>query len=332
MTREQIKELPKLDLHCHLDGSLALHSVKKLLGRDVELSELQVSRDCRNLAEYLEKFDLPLACLQTAEGLREASRDFLLEAAKENIVYMETRFAPLLSVNANLNCGQVMEAVLAGLEEGKKACGVEYNIIACAMRHHTPEQNLGMFKAAEKVLGKGLCALDLAGNEAAFPMCDFVEQFSEARRMGFPFTLHAGECGSEENIVDSIESGASRIGHGIAMRGNSKVQELCLKNKIGIEMCPISNLQTKSVPDKSEYPLREFLDKGLLVTLNTDNRTVSNTTVTDEMEFVQREYGVTDEELYKVTRNAIEVAFASEEVKQRVRAKVEKAWEKAWNK
>lgn len=326
MTREQILALPKLDLHCHLDGSLALHSVRKLLGRKVELSELQVSRDCRNLAEYLEKFDLPLQCLQTAEGLKEASRDFLLEAAKENIVYIEARFAPLLSVNETLDCEQVIEAVLAGLEEGKRECGVEYNIIACAMRHHTPKQNLGMFETAAKFLGKGLCALDLAGNEAAFPMCDFTEQFEEARRMGFLFTLHAGECGSVQNIADSVECGASRIGHGIAMRGNTKVQELCLQRKIGIEMCPISNLQTKSVPDKSEYPLREFLNKGLFVTLNTDNRTVSNTTVTDEMEFVQREYGVTDEELYLVTKNAVEVAFASGEVKERVRAKIESAW------
>ncbi|NLL78589.1 MAG: adenosine deaminase, partial [Clostridiales bacterium] len=99
MTAEQIKKMPKLDLHCHLDGSLAIQSIRELLGREVAKEELQVSDDCQSLAEYLEKFDLPLQCLQTAEGLRTASRDFLLEAAKENVVYIEARFAPLLSVN-----------------------------------------------------------------------------------------------------------------------------------------------------------------------------------------------------------------------------------------
>lgn len=326
MTREQIMALPKIDLHCHLDGSLALHSVRRLLGREVSAAELQVDRDCRNLAEYLEKFDLPLACLQTAEGLREASRDFLIEVSKENIVYIEARFAPLLSVNASLSCAQVIQAVLEGLEEGKKECGVEYNVIACAMRHHTPEQNLELFKTAAEFLGKGLCALDLAGNEAAFPMKDFRDQFEAARRMGFEFTLHAGECGSVENIADSVESGASRIGHGIAMRGNCEVQKLCLQRKIAVEMCPISNLQTKSVPDKSEYPLREFLDKGLLVTINTDNRTVSNTTITDEMEFVQREYGISDEELHRMTLNAVDAAFVTEKVRACIRQKIEGAW------
>lgn len=322
MTKEQIRKMPKLDLHCHLDGSLAIQSIRELLGREVERGELQVSDDCRSLAEYLEKFDLPLQCLQTAEGLKAASRDFLLEAAKENIIYIEARFAPLLSVNETLSCEQVIEAVLQGLAEGKESCGVEYNIIACAMRHHSPEQNLAMFRAAREFLGAGLCALDLAGNEAAFPMKDFAGLFQEAAKMGFPFTLHAGECGSAENIVDSVKCGAGRIGHGIAMRGQKDVIALCRDRHIGIEMCPISNLQTKAVPDKSVYPLREFLDSGLFVTINTDNRTVSNTTVTREMEFIQKEYGVRDEELWQLTHNAAEVSFAEESVKETLRERI----------
>ncbi|NLL80056.1 MAG: adenosine deaminase, partial [Clostridiales bacterium] len=220
--------------------------------------------------------------------------------------------------NEKLSCRQVIEAVLQGLAEGKEKCGVEYNVIACAMRHHSPEQNRGMFQAAEEFLGKGLCALDLAGNEAAFPMKDFSGLFEEASRMGFPFTLHAGECGSVENIIESIKCGAARIGHGIAMRGQREVIALCRNRHIGIEMCPVSNLQTKAVPDKSVYPLREFLDSGLLITVNTDNRAVSNTTITKEMEFIQREYGVRDEELWQLTRNAVEVSFAKEPVKERL--------------
>lgn len=318
MNREQLLELPKIDLHCHLDGSLTRHSMEKLLGRRVEEEEIRVSDDCKSLAEYLEKFDLPLQCLQTAEGLEEASREFLVEASKDNLIYVEVRFAPLLSVNESLTCEQVIEAVLKGLKKGRELCGTDYNVIACAMRHHTRKQNLSMFHAAREFLGQGVCALDLAGNEAAFPMKDFKELFAEAAGLGFPFTLHAGECGSAQNIVDSVECGARRIGHGIAMSGQAEVMELCRRQQVGIEMCPISNLQTKAVTDKSRYPMREFLDAGLSVTINTDNRTVSHTSLTREMEFVQREYGISDEELLVMTRNAAECCFADEATKEKL--------------
>ena len=152
-----IQQIPKIDLHCHLDGSLTLQSVRELLGRDVEIQELRVKDDCRNLAEYLEKFDVPLQCLQTSKGLRTASREFLLDVAKENVRYIEVRFAPLLSVNDHLNCRQVVEAVLEGLEEAKKQCGVFYNVIICAMRHHTDEESLEMIKVCRGFLGEGVC-------------------------------------------------------------------------------------------------------------------------------------------------------------------------------
>jgi len=133
---QKIKQMPKIDLHCHLDGSMTLESVKHILGREVHPEEIQAGDSCKNLAEYLEKFTLPLQCLQTREGLQRASREFLLEAAEENIRYIEVRFAPLSSVNEHLNCRQVVEAVLKGLAEAKEQCHVSYNVIVCAMRHH----------------------------------------------------------------------------------------------------------------------------------------------------------------------------------------------------
>ena len=307
--------IPKVELHCHLDGSLPVQIVSELLGREVKQSEMQVSEDCRNLAEYLEKFDLPLQCLQTEEGLRKASKSFLMDLQKDNVQYVEVRFAPLLSVNEHLNCRQVIQSVIEGLEEAKKECNIFYNVIACAMRHHSNEENLEMMKAAREFWGKGLCAVDLAGNEAAFPMENFAELFAEAKKLGLPFTIHAGECGRVENVIASVNCGAARIGHGIALRGHKEGIALCKEKKIGIEMCPISNLQTKAVQHPSEYPIREFLDAGLLVTINTDNRTVSNSSLEKEMRFIQEQYGITDEELIKMTGNAIDVAFAEDSVK-----------------
>ena len=316
MLSKEILTMPKIDLHCHLDGSLTQHCISHLLGRNVGIQELQVADDCRNLAEYLEKFDLPLQCLQTAEGLKEASKSFLLNLKNDNISYVEVRFAPLLSVNEHLNTSQVMEAVLSGLEEGKKECGISYNVIVCVMRHHNQEESLQMIRDCRAYLNQGLCAADLAGNEAAFPMRDFHNLFTEVKRMEIPFTLHAGECGSVDNIVESVEAGARRIGHGIALRGKKDEIAFCKERGIALEMCPISNMQTKAVARKEEYPIREFLDAGLKVTINTDNRTVSNTTIAKEMKFIQENYGITDDELRQVTENAIEASFANDDVKQ----------------
>ena len=166
-----------------------------------------------------------------------------------------------------------------------------------------------MIRTAREYLGNGVCAADLAGAEAIYPMSEFMELFGQAKKLGMPFTIHAGECGNVQNILDSVEAGALRIGHGIAMRGNSEVQKMIREKGIGVEMCPISNLQTKAVESESQYPLREFLDNGIKVTINTDNRTVSNTTMTKELQFIQEHYRITDEEILMMMRNAVDTAF-----------------------
>lgn len=313
-TREN--RFPKLDLHCHLDGSLSREWFEEVTGRSVKTDEIQVGRECRSLAEYLEKFELPLQYLQTEENLKKAGKEFLLSAKKENIDYIEVRFAPLLSVSKGLTAQKVIEAVLEGLAEGKKECGVYYNVIVCAMRHHSVEDGSALAKAAREFLGEGVCAMDLAGNEAAYPMHLFREVFLQARKLELPFTIHAGECGSVENVIEAVELGARRIGHGIALRGQKQAMDLCRRNRVGIELCPTSNLQTKAVKEGERYPIREFLEHDLLVSVNTDNRTVSNTSIEKEMAHVAEAYGITKEDTRKLTQHAIETAFASDFIKQ----------------
>lgn len=315
MTWEQLKAIPKIDLHCHLDGSLSRACVQKLAGRAVLAEELQVSDDCEDLKTYLEKFELPVSLLQTEASLKKAVYDVIQNAAAEQVCYMEIRFAPMLSVQNGLSCEQVIAAALAGLEEAQKVYPVKAQMIACAMRHHTLEQNQKLLDAAALFLGKGLCAVDLAGNEAAFPMKNFRELFQQAHHRGIPFTIHAGECGSVENVIEAVQCGAQRIGHGIALSGQEEAIRFCREKTIGLELCPISNLQTKSVQKKEDYPLREFLDAGLLVTINTDNRTVSNTTLTRELNWIQTQYRITDAEIWQLQKNALEVSFAPEEWK-----------------
>ncbi len=180
-------------------------------------------------------------------GLREAGYDVLRSMHQEHVCYAEIRFAPLLSETSDMDCRKVIEAVIAGMNQGKQDFGVEYGIITCAMRHHSAEENLRMLRIAREYLGEGVCAADLAGAEALYPMSEFMDVFQTVKKLGMPFTLNAGECGNVRNIIDSVEAGAGRIGHGIAMRGHGGLQAELAQKGIGIEMCPISNLQTKAV-------------------------------------------------------------------------------------
>ena len=324
MTTEELKRLPKIELHCHLDGSLSREFIESRLGRKVAQEELSVTEDCRSLAEYLEKFDLPCSCIMDEEGLEGAGYDVLRTMSRENVCYAEIRFAPLLSVTEKMDTRQVIAALLKGLERGKKDFGVEYNVITCAMRHHREEENYQMIKTAREFLGQGVCAADLAGAEAIYPMSRFMNLFQRVKELGMPFTLHAGECGDAQNIVDSVRAGAGRIGHGIAMRGKADVQKQVLDAGVGIEMCPISNLQTKAVQSIEEYPIKEFLNTGIMVTINTDNRTVSGTSLTKELEFIQKTYDITDTEIMDMMKNAAKTAFVEEKMKKRLIEKVER--------
>ena len=234
MTRDELVALPKVELHCHLDGSLSRNFIEKRLGRKILQEELSVSDDCRSLNEYLEKFDLPGQCLMDEEGLREAGYDVLRSMYQENVCYAEVRFAPLLSETSDMDCRKVIEAVIAGMNKGKQDFGVEYGIITCAMRHHSAEENLRMLQIVREYLGDGVCAADLAGAEALYPMSEFMDVFETVKKLGMPFTLHAGECGNVQNIIDSVEAGAGRIGHGIAMRGHRELQSELAKKCIGI--------------------------------------------------------------------------------------------------
>lgn len=316
----------KVELHCHLDGSLNLDFVDEMLreqgivyDKEELKKKLEVRPDCTSLTEYLEKFDLPLRCLQTKEGLKRAAYELVRDVAGEGVKYIEVRFAPILSTDHGLTSGEVIESAVEGLQEAEAEFDVFASAIVCAMRHHSSEQNMQMLKSARPFIGKGVCALDLAGDESAFPTALFRELFVKAKEWDIPFTIHSGECGSVDNIREAIELGAKRLGHGIALEQSAELRQLCREKKIGIEMCPTSNLQTKAVNSLEKYPLQQFLDEGLLVSIHTDNRTVSGTTLEQEEKLVKERLQISDEMWLQCTKNAIETAFASDEVKEKLR-------------
>ncbi len=317
MDKQRLGELPKIELHCHLDGSLSRAFVETVLGRDVEPSELSVSEGCEDLNEYLAKFDIPLSLLRNMHVYTAAAYDLMKNAAKENVRYIEMRFDPITISDHAFSPDEIVEAVIEGMKEAERDYNIKGNVILCAMRHFNSDQNRATLDLAEKYLGRGVCCLDLAGAEGIFPTSEFKELFYEARERKVPYIIHAGETGSLQSIRDAVDFGAKRLGHGIAMQGSDEVQSIVRDRGIAVEMCPTSNFQTNAATEDG-YPLREFLDKGLLVTINTDNRTVSDTTLTDELELVQQDFGITDEELIQLQKNAIKASFADEETKTEI--------------
>lgn len=309
----------KVELHCHLDGSLNVGFVDEVLRKQGLFYEpeelkrkLRVSRECRSLTEYLQKFELPLLCLQTKERLHRAAYELVRDVSLEGVRYIEVRFAPMLSTVQGLTCRQAIAGVIEGLQEAGAEHGVYASAIVCAMRHHSLKQNIEMLEAARDFVGKGVCALDLAGDESAFPTVLFRELFQKANEWGFPFTIHSGECGNVENVRTAIELGAKRLGHGIALEKSAELRKLCRERGIGIEMCPTSNLQTKAVQGMGDYPLEQFLNEGLLVSVHTDNRTVSDTDLEQEQAYFS-------EDVVRIcTMNAIQTAFTTEEIKQKL--------------
>ena len=314
---DALQKLKKYDLHCHLDGSLSAVTIRKLaeqIGLELEAGgalqkRLQVQEDCKSLKEYLMRFDLPLSCLVTKENFKTAAAWLLQDVSRENVVYIEIRFAPLLSVHEGLSCRQIIESTLEGLQLGKEQYGVDSRLIICGMRHMPAEENAALVDTAREFFGSGVTAMDLAGDEAAFPVKMQSEMFLRARKLGMPFTIHAGECKSSQSVWDALELGASRIGHGIAVQKDEKLKHLCGLKKIPLEMCPTSNLQTKAVESLSGYPFLEFLEAGIPVTINTDNRTVSNTTITKELEMLQNQYHITYTDMEMLMENARTAAF-----------------------
>ena len=318
-----------IDLHLHLDGSLSIPSVRKLAalqdiplpGSDAEIRKLlSVSADCRDLNEYLEKFDFPCSLLMTEIGLREAVRTLLGELASEGLIYAEIRFAPQKHCERGLTQETAVLAALEGLRDSP----IPANLILCCMRGDgNRAENLETVAVAAKFLGKGVCAVDLAGAEALFPTGDFADVFARARELGLPMTIHAGEADGAGSVRTALDFGANRIGHGVRSAEDGEVLRSLAEAGTALELCPTSNLNTVVVSDLRDYPLRRLMDAGVRVTVNTDNRSVSDTTLRREFSLLAETFRLTKGEVRQLLLNAAEAAFAPESVKAELRGRIE---------
>lgn len=321
-----------LDLHVHLDGSLSLKTIKQLakiqnidLNMDDKqlLQKLQVPDDCRDLNEYLSKFEFPLRLLQTKQAITESVRCLLEEQKQQGLIYSEIRFAPQLHTNKGLTQKDVIEAAIEGLHG---IDDIDAGLILCCMRGDDKKQkesNLETVRMASEYLGKGVIAVDLAGAEGLYPTDRFRDIFVLANELKVPFTIHAGEAAGPESIKLAVEFGAKRIGHGVRCLEDPKVCQLLIDKNITLELCPTSNLNTKIFYDIKDYPIRQLIEKGIRITINTDNMMVSNTTIKKELCRLQQTFLLDDQTIAQLLYQAVDAAFTSAVVKKRLREKIE---------
>ena len=318
-----------IDLHLHLDGSLSLASVRHLAEmQGIEIPEsddevrklLSVSADCRDLNEYLEKFAFPGMLLQTREGLRESVRALAEELKAKGHIYAEIRFAPQKHCEKGLRQSEAVAAALEGLA----LTDFPAQLILCCMRgDDNHAENLETVEVAAQYLGKGVCAVDLAGAEALFPTAGFEDVFALAKKLGVPATIHAGEADGAESVRTALRFGARRIGHGIRSVEEAELMKLLAETGVPLETCPTSNLNTVVVSDIRDYPFRKLLDAGVKLTVNTDNRSVSATDIRREFILLAETFRLTASEVKALLMNAAEASFAPESLRNALKQKIE---------
>ena len=310
-----------IELHLHLDGSLRPETVWELAKEqniklpantvDEVRDQMQVPEDCRTLEEYLTRFDLPLLVLQTREALERAAFELTEDLAKEGVTYAEIRFAPQLSIKGGMTQEQAVEAAIEGVKRGMEQYpSIRVGLILCCMRgEDNKEWNLQTVEAAKKYLGDVVCAVDIAGAESLYPTERFAPVFEKVREYGLPSTIHAGEAAGPESMKTALAFGAKRIGHGVAAVEDPELVRRLIEEQITLEVCVTSNYQTKVVPSIEAHPIRRLFNAGVRVTVNSDNRTVSNTNVRKELDILRNVFGFKEQEIEKMEEYAWEARF-----------------------
>lgn len=330
LDKQILQRLPKVLLHEHLDGVLRPQTVIEL-ARDAGYKDLPTDdpealarwffrgANQGSLAKYLEGFAHTIAVMQTEEALQRVAYEQAEDLSRDGIIYFETRFAPIFHTQKGLTHQQIVSAVLKGLERARKDFGISSGLIICAMRNMNT--SLEMAELAVDFRARGVVGFDLAGEEGGYPPKKHVDAFHYIQRENFNITIHAGEGYGKESIWQAIQyCGAHRIGHGtrliedIAVADGKVVKlgdlaQYVLDKRIPLEICLLSNVHTGATRSVAEHPFKILYQEKFRVTLNTDNRLMSNTTMTKEFEAAADTFGLSLADFEKITINAMKSAF-----------------------
>lgn len=332
--------IPKIELHCHLDGSVRPETIIELAKKkeikipsynlDEIKEKLIAPEECDSLDEYLKRFDLPLKVMQDSESINRITFELLEDAVFENVKYIEIRFAPVLHTNGGLSQEEAIKAVEEGILKAEKYFNIEANIIVCCMKHLSEDEAIKTIKAAKNSNCKKVKAIDLAGGEDEGFADKFINAMDYAYKAGFHITIHAGEAAGWKNVIDSIKKlHAERIGHGVRIIKNKDAMDYVKENNIMLEICPTSNVQTKAVENIESHPIKKIIDYGIPVSLNTDNRTVSNTSVGKEISLCSEVFDMNTIDFLKIYMDSVKYSFAEESTKEKLISIIEKNYPEA---
>jgi len=332
LTRELIRRLPKTELHLHFDGSLRPQTMIELAraakvelpATDPEaLRRYMLVSDARDLVDYLERFDITVSLLQTPEAIERVAYEMCEDAARDNVRYMEIRYAPTLSTKHGLSLAEVLEAQLRGIGRGERDFGVVTRLINCSLRHWDPAVSLGVAEASVALRDRGVVGFDLAGPEAGHPPAAHKAAFDLAAEGCLGVTVHAGEAAGAESVAEALHHcHANRIGHGTRLYEDTRLQDYVRDRRIPIEINISSNLQTRVVERAEEHPVRRYFDAGIPVTLSTDSWLMSGVYPSDEYWLAHTALGFTRAEIERMILDGFAAAFLPWPERQALLARV----------
>jgi adenosine deaminase len=319
VTRELLHRLPKAELHVHLDGSLRPETMLELAaeyGKPMPASDAEALRDymhvqdARNLVEYLDRFAITLSVMQTADALERIAYELAADLAAENVRYAEIRYSPILNTQGGLPLTETVDAPLRGLRRAEQEFGIRTAIIICGIRNMEPATSRDLADLTVAYKDRGVVAFDLAGAEYNYPAKKHKDAFFTVINKNMAATIHAGEAYGAESIHQAIHyCRAHRIGHGTRLYEDEDLLRYVNDFRIPIEICLTSNVQTRAVASFQEHPVRRYYDEGLVLSLNTDNRLMSATTVTEEYWRAHQHLGFTWAELVDLSLMSFSSAF-----------------------
>lgn len=333
--RELLRRLPKAELHCHLDGSLRPATMLDLgreygapmPARDAEaLRTFMRVDDARHLEDYLERFAITLSVMQRADALERIAYELAEDAHADGVRYLEVRFAPVLNTREGLDAGDALAAALRGLRRAERDHGIVGRVIVCALRHMPASDALAAAELAVSFRHDGVVGFDLAGGEAGNPASRFAAAFHHARTNDLACTCHAGEGAGSESVREAVHvCGAHRIGHGTRLVEDGSLTQFVNDQRIPIEICLTSNVQTRATSAYATHPLRRYHDQGLNVVLNTDNRLMSGVTLTDEYALAAEHLGFSFDELSVLAIRSFKAGFLPWQERRRLVAEARAA-------
>lgn len=317
-----MRHLPKVELHLHLDCSLSYSAVCRLdpsISRQEFDAEFIAPRRCTSLADFLTHAPRGFQLMQTEDSLHLAIEDVFAQLAADKVIYAEIRFAPLLHISNGLSPEAVVAAADRATEDCVRSTGIEARLILCTLRHFSREQSLATAQLVDRFRGTRVAALDIAGDEAGFPIDAHVPAFRLAIDRGLRRTAHAGEAAGPASVWETLRAfQPSRIGHGVRSIEDPLLVSHLKSEKIHLELCPSSNVQTSACPTYADHPIDEFRRAGVPFGINTDTRTITNITLNEEYALIEEHFGWTARDFTACNRAALEAAFVEAPVRERL--------------